>query len=35
MSVHEHCEERDGFAGARRTLEGLGGHVRAPHVDIQ
>jgi len=26
-------EERHGFPGARRALWGVGGHVRAPHVD--
>jgi hypothetical protein len=25
-------EERHGFAGARRTSGGVGGHVGAPHV---
>ena len=25
-------EERHGFAGARRALGGVGGHVGAPHV---
>ena len=25
-------EERPGFAGARRTSGGVGGHVAAPHV---
>jgi len=26
-------EERHGFAGARRAVGGVGGHVGAPHVD--